>query len=102
MLALAFTLDLPSLLAGVGLACGGLSLYIRLTLSDFIVKTLNGRYPTTDLFKAEMARIHTIVAELPCKNGHGCDAHSELWNARQALESAVMEIVAIKKGFNRQ
>jgi hypothetical protein len=98
-------LDASSMIAGGGFVAAGIAIYVRLSFSDFVIKTLDDRYPTTDLLEAKlspmtakMVEVSAALAALPCRNGLGCNAHDELKNARQALESAVLEIVNIRKG----
>lgn len=51
----------------MGIAGGLLSLYVRLTLSDFIVKILDERYPTREVFELKFAQLHEALNALPCR-----------------------------------
>lgn len=58
---------------GVAGIVGGLfALYVRLTLSDFIVKVLDDRYPTRREISLGLENIENSIAALPCRGGKIC------------------------------
>lgn len=66
-------ISVEHMLAIAGIVSGGVALYIRLTLSDFIIKTLNGRYPTKEVFDAKLDALHHELRNLPCHLVGKCD-----------------------------
>ncbi len=61
------------IILGVAGTVGGLfALYVRLTLSDLIVKTLDQRYPSQQTFSAVAIGIHESIKTLPCQTGRSC------------------------------
>jgi hypothetical protein len=59
-------------MGAVGIFGGLFALYVRLTLSDFIVKILDERYPTREIFDLKFEQIHNALQLLPCRTGKIC------------------------------
>lgn len=97
---------ISAVIGGAGLTSGGIALYMRLRLDSFIVKQLNGRYPTTALFESKLqtisAKIDSLrelleerINSLPCKTGHVCtspQAMGQVSDLRQAMETIAEEV----------
>ena len=77
-------MDIGSMVAiamgAFGAAAGSIAWYVKMSLPAFTIKTLNGRYPTSEVVNARFDGLHTEVSaikellvnrlnDLPCKAG---------------------------------
>ena len=69
-------INIPTIIVGsLGISGGLVSLYVRLTLSNFILTSLNGRYPTKEIFNLKIdalheriTDIHNAINSMPCRH----------------------------------
>ena len=86
----------------IGIGAGAVALYVRLSLPEFTIKVLNGRYPTSPVFHAKIEALDQKIVDLrdvienrldalPC-HGNSCSCASmrdDLSAARETLQMIV-------------
>lgn len=57
-------LDAQLLVTGVTLGAAGVAIYVKLSLPDYTIRVLNGRYPTASLMEARFKDLENRVDTL--------------------------------------
>lgn len=56
--------EVVAFVSGLGFAGGGVALYVKLSLPEYTLRVLNGRYPTTDLINTKFDAVDSRINAL--------------------------------------